>query len=77
MHRYEAQPESKHQIVLAGEHVDLVALAERHLPLVTAWRNDPAIRQRFFNRRTFTAASQLEWFARYTGVPRHSASQSR
>ncbi len=69
MHHYEAQPESKHQIVLAGEGVDLVALAERHLPLVIAWRNDPAIRRRFFNRRIFTAASQLDWFARYAVDP--------
>ncbi len=69
MHAYEARPETKHGIVLAGERVDLVALAERHLPLVIAWRNDPAIRQRFFNRRIFTMASQVDWFARYAVDP--------
>lgn len=69
MHHYEMQPERKHQIVLAGERIELVALAERHLPLVIAWRNDPAIRQRFFNRRILTAASQLDWFARYAADP--------
>ena len=69
MHAYELRPESKQGIVLAGERVDLVALAERQLPLVIAWRNDPAIRQHFFNRRVFTAAAQLDWFARYALDP--------
>jgi len=66
---FQSRPEAKSAIVLAGERVDLVALAARHLPLVVAWRNDPAIRQRFFNRRIFTMASQLDWFARYALDP--------
>ena len=66
---YQICPEAKHAIVLAGPRVDLPALAERHLPLVVAWRNDPAIRRRFFNRRIFTSASQFEWFARYAADP--------
>jgi len=61
--------ETKHEIVLAGRRVDLVGLGERHLPLVIAWRNNPAVRHRFFNRRIFTAASQAEWFARYAVDP--------
>src|SRR5579859_3609839 len=69
MHHYEARPESKNGIVLAGERVDLVALAERHLPMVIAWRNDPGTRQRFFNRRVFTGASELQWFERYAVDP--------
>jgi RimJ/RimL family protein N-acetyltransferase len=69
VHDYQTRPEAKHGIVLAGERVDLVALAERHLPLVIAWRNDPAIRRRFFNRRIFTAASELDWFGRYEVDP--------
>ena len=69
MSEYQARPEAKHRIVLSGERVDLVALAARHLPLVIAWRNNPALRQRFFNRRVFTMASEVEWFARYAVDP--------
>jgi len=69
MNAYEARPEAKHRLVLDGKRIDLVALAERHLPLVIAWRNNPAIRHRFFNRRIFTTASQAEWFARYAVDP--------
>ena len=66
---FETCPTAKHGILLRGARVDLVALAERHLPLVIAWRNNPAIRQRFFNRRIFTIASELAWFGRYAVDP--------
>ncbi|MFC7400389.1 GNAT family N-acetyltransferase [Chelatococcus sp. GCM10030263] len=59
----------KHSIVFPGERIDLVSLAERHLPLLVAWRNDPEIHRGFFSRPAFTLASQTEWFAQYALDP--------
>jgi diamine N-acetyltransferase len=60
---------AKHSIVFAGERIDLVSLAERHLPLLVAWRNDPEIHRGFFSRPAFTLASQTEWFSQYALDP--------
>lgn len=55
----------KTTLVLPGERINLVGLAERHIPLVVRWRNDPEIRQWFFFREPFTLESQSIWFQRY------------
>jgi len=64
-----AHPEAKHALAITGRRIDLVALAERHLPLLVAWRNDPEIGRGFFTRPTFTLAAQTEWFAGYADDP--------
>jgi RimJ/RimL family protein N-acetyltransferase len=64
-----ARLQPKHSIVFAGERIALVSLAKQHLPLLVAWRNDPAIHRGFFSRPAFTLASQTEWFAQYALDP--------
>ena len=65
----ERRLKDKHLLAVSGERVDLVELAERHMPLVIAWRNNPDIRRGFFNQRAFTVASHAQWFDRYSADP--------
>jgi RimJ/RimL family protein N-acetyltransferase len=69
MRDWAAHPAAKHALTIPGRRIDLVALGERHLPLLVAWRNDPDITRAFFSRPAFTLAAQTEWFARFAQDP--------
>jgi RimJ/RimL family protein N-acetyltransferase len=58
-------PPDKTTLVLPGERINLVGLAERHMPPIVRWRNDPEIQKWFFYREPFTLQSQVAWYRRY------------
>src|SRR4051812_45201662 len=51
--------------MIQGERISLRAIETHDLPMLVAWRNDPAVHAHFFEHEPLSLAMQAKWFERF------------
>src|SRR3954470_19103422 len=51
--------------MIQGERISLRAIESHDLPMLVAWRNDPAVHAHFFEHEPLSLATQTTWFERF------------